>query len=162
MNGGGDGTRTRGPCRDSETALGFTGTYRLRRPPKSLQNVPNFESCGSGVDRDFSGFCQPKINSSIQQTRQSSTPQWAYRVDSVGWQRGSDKRRTIHTQPHPFSLPDPRMSVHIPLCLESTSSSTWHNPLRSVGGPDAERCGARQCRVHISPPAERRKSDTEP
>ncbi len=54
-NGGDDGTRTRGLCRDSETALGFTGTYKLRRPPKSLQNVPNFESCGSGVDRD--GFC---------------------------------------------------------------------------------------------------------
>ena len=54
--GGDDGTRTRGLCRDSETALGFTGTYKLRRPPKSLQNVPNFESCGSGVDRDFFWF----------------------------------------------------------------------------------------------------------
>ena len=55
-NGGDDETRTRDLCRDSETALGFTGTYKLRRPPKSLQNVPNFESCGSGVDRDFFVF----------------------------------------------------------------------------------------------------------
>ncbi len=52
-NGGDDETRTRDLCRDSETPLGFTGTYKLRRPPKSLQNLPNFESCGSGVDRIF-------------------------------------------------------------------------------------------------------------
>jgi len=44
----------------TETALGFTGTYKLRRPPKSLQNVPNFESCGSAVDQHFPTFLPAK------------------------------------------------------------------------------------------------------
>ena len=50
-NGGDDGTRTRGLCRDSETALGFTGTYRLKKtaqvPAKHAEFQELWTGCGS-------------------------------------------------------------------------------------------------------------------
>ena len=41
-NGGDDGTRTRGLCRDSATALGISGTYRLMKTAQVPENHAEF------------------------------------------------------------------------------------------------------------------------
>jgi hypothetical protein len=40
--GGDDGTRTRGLCRDSETALGLSRTYKLMKTAQVLENHAEF------------------------------------------------------------------------------------------------------------------------
>jgi hypothetical protein len=46
MNGGDDGTRTRGLCRDSLDGFGFSATYILAGAAKSLKGTLGTVLCG--------------------------------------------------------------------------------------------------------------------